>query len=161
CGPGGPGDRHSAAGSGGLGDADRRLGGTAERSGDLRPRANPGAKRVRCRSAAFPGVAGSGPGRRVDSTETGGVAMLARGSPGLRGRLLRMEVLAGLRARRHDPVLDLIRADPTQIMSLAGMPPDPWQEALLRSDANQVLMLASRQSGKSVTAAALALRTAL
>jgi Terminase large subunit, T4likevirus-type, N-terminal len=58
-------------------------------------------------------------------------------------------------------VLDLIRADPTQIMSLAGMPPDPWQEALLRSGAGQVLMLASRQSGKSVTAAALALRTAL
>jgi hypothetical protein len=41
------------------------------------------------------------------------------------------------------------------------MKPDPWQADLLRSDHDRVLMLASRQSGKSQTAAALALHTAL
>jgi hypothetical protein len=41
------------------------------------------------------------------------------------------------------------------------MDPDPWQAKLLRSSADRVLMLCSRQSGKSQTAAALAVRAAL
>lgn len=41
------------------------------------------------------------------------------------------------------------------------MPPDPWQTTLLRSSADRVLLLCSRQSGKSTVAAALALREAL
>jgi hypothetical protein len=46
-------------------------------------------------------------------------------------------------------------------MHLAGLAPDPWQDKLLRSDASRMLLLCSRQAGKSTTAAALALRVAL
>src|SRR5262245_23174024 len=42
------------------------------------------------------------------------------------------------------------------------MSPDPWQTDLLRAPSSgRVLLLASRQAGKSQTAAALALRAAL
>jgi hypothetical protein len=46
-------------------------------------------------------------------------------------------------------------------MSEAGMTPDGWQQKLLRSTSDRVLILACRQGGKSQTAAALALREAL
>jgi hypothetical protein len=46
-------------------------------------------------------------------------------------------------------------------MADADMPPDPWQADLLRSQARRMLLLCSRQAGKSQTAAALALRAAL
>ena len=42
-----------------------------------------------------------------------------------------------------------------------GFAPDVWQEEVLRSTSNRVIMCASRQSGKSETAALLALHTAL
>ncbi|HTU21797.1 MAG TPA: terminase family protein [Gemmataceae bacterium] len=41
------------------------------------------------------------------------------------------------------------------------MTPDSWQTTLLRSSSDRVLVLASRQVGKSQTSAALALKTAL
>jgi hypothetical protein len=41
------------------------------------------------------------------------------------------------------------------------MTPDPWQETLLRSSSRRLLLLCSRQTGKSELAAALALHTAL
>jgi hypothetical protein len=41
------------------------------------------------------------------------------------------------------------------------MRPDPWQTDLLRSSADRLLVLASRQVGKSLAAGALALREAL
>lgn len=73
----------------------------------------------------------------------------------------RLEALTRAR-RNHDPaMLDRLRDDPAQTMAAAGMPPDPWQEQLLRSSAPRMLMLASRQSGKSSVASALALHTAL
>jgi hypothetical protein len=43
----------------------------------------------------------------------------------------------------------------------AGLFPDPWQLALLGSDARQSLLLCSRQVGKSTATAFLALKTAL
>ena len=46
-------------------------------------------------------------------------------------------------------------------MADAGLAPDPWQAELLRSHATRMLLLCSRQAGKSQTAAALALRAAL
>src|SRR5262249_15121023 len=46
-------------------------------------------------------------------------------------------------------------------LTRAGYAPDPWQTALLRSCSDRVLILASRQVGKSLTSAALALREAL
>jgi hypothetical protein len=57
--------------------------------------------------------------------------------------------------------LDRLWAHPEELMIKAGMEPDPWQNALLRSTADRLLLLCSRQSGKSQTAAALALQTAL
>lgn len=51
--------------------------------------------------------------------------------------------------------------DPALLLSAAGMEPDPWQAQVLRSDATQTLLLCSRQSGKSLVSAALALSEAL
>jgi phage FluMu gp28-like protein len=57
---------------------------------------------------------------------------------------------------------DLARAlDPSLIAHDAGITPDPWQADLLRSDADRVLMLCSRQAGKTTTAAFIALGTAI
>jgi hypothetical protein len=57
---------------------------------------------------------------------------------------------------------DMRRAlDPTYLMREIGMQPDPWQEAVLRSDARNMALLCSRQSGKSTTCAVLACHQAL
>jgi len=57
--------------------------------------------------------------------------------------------------------LDCLWADPGRIFRAAGMEPDPWQRELLCSAAPRLLVLCTRQAGKSETAAALALHTAL
>jgi hypothetical protein len=57
--------------------------------------------------------------------------------------------------------VDRYWANPSRIMADAGMVPDPWQVKLLHSRARRTLLLCSRQSGKSQTAAALALQAAL
>ncbi len=54
-----------------------------------------------------------------------------------------------------------LRLDPAALMRHAGMPPDPWQERLLRSKAPRVLLLCCRQSGKSTVTAALSLHEVL
>jgi hypothetical protein len=54
-----------------------------------------------------------------------------------------------------------LKADPANLMALAGMRPDPWQTRLLRSTSRRHLLCCSRQAGKSQVAAALALREAL
>lgn len=59
------------------------------------------------------------------------------------------------------PTLDRLRSDPASVMTAAGYAPDAWQEQVLRSDDPRLLLLCSRQAGKSSVAAALALRTAL
>lgn len=64
-------------------------------------------------------------------------------------------------ATTTNPVLEAIRADPAEILERAGMSPDGWQKQLLRSASDRILVLASRQVGKSQTSAALALTTAL
>src|SRR5262245_5269437 len=79
----------------------------------------------------------------------------------VRRKVTRLEATCRERSQRGQPTLDLLRADPSQVMHLASLPPDGWQEALLRSNAPRMLLLASRQSGKSSVAAALALHTAL
>lgn len=43
----------------------------------------------------------------------------------------------------------------------AGLSPDPWQTDVLRSDASRMLLLCTRQAGKSTVSAALALTTAI
>jgi hypothetical protein len=57
---------------------------------------------------------------------------------------------------------DLTRMlEPSSVMREAGMEPDAWQEAVLNSDARRMLLLCSRQSGKSTTCASLAVHSAL
>jgi hypothetical protein len=79
----------------------------------------------------------------------------------LHRKLLRLEGWAAQRAGPGHLILDDLRGDPTGLMTLAGMAPDAWQERLLRSEATEMLLLCSRQSGKSTLAAALALRAAM
>src|SRR5204863_4247740 len=50
---------------------------------------------------------------------------------------------------------------PSHILRARGLAPDPWQRDLLLSVDRQVLLCASRQSGKSTAVSALALHTAL
>jgi len=59
-----------------------------------------------------------------------------------------------------DKVLSAIKADPAMMFRLSGRTPDQWQTALLRSSHPRTLVNCCRQSGKSLTAAALALRSA-
>src|SRR4051794_39456814 len=61
----------------------------------------------------------------------------------------------------REAATDRYWADPARLMADAGMAPDPWQAACLRSDAPRRLLNCSRQSGKSKTAAGLALKAAL
>jgi hypothetical protein len=65
------------------------------------------------------------------------------------------------RQAADSPALAEMARDPASILTRAGMDPDPWQTDLLRSFDGRVLILASRQVGKSLTAAGLALREAL
>lgn len=60
-----------------------------------------------------------------------------------------------------NPVLRLLRQDPCRLMTLAGMEPDPWQQRLLCSTSPRMLLLCSRQAGKSTAVASLALQEAL
>lgn len=58
--------------------------------------------------------------------------------------------------------LDLAAAlDPVIFSRRVGLDPDPWQADLLRSDAPEILLNCSRQSGKSTTTGTLAVHTAL
>ena len=51
--------------------------------------------------------------------------------------------------------------DPVRLARRAGIEPDPWQAELLRSDDRQIVMLCSRQAGKSTVSSFLALHEAL
>ena len=57
---------------------------------------------------------------------------------------------------------DLARAlDPVLLAEQAGLAPVTWQASVLRSSASRLLLLASRQSGKSTVVAILATHTAV
>ncbi len=73
----------------------------------------------------------------------------------------RLRAVVDRRTAAASPILDLLRADPARILMEAAMAPDPWQASLLRSNSKRLLLLCSRQAGKSTAAAALALRAAL
>jgi hypothetical protein len=53
------------------------------------------------------------------------------------------------------------KGDPVLMSQRAGLTPDSWQSDLLRSDAKQMILLCSRQSGKSTISSILGLHTAL
>lgn len=60
-----------------------------------------------------------------------------------------------------DKSTDLLLAlDPVSLARAAGIEPDPWQSRLLCSTAKQVMLLCSRQVGKSTSVALLATHTA-
>jgi hypothetical protein len=87
--------------------------------------------------------------------------MVARSTRALLRKVAKLEIRAGQRQLVEHAVLAVLRADPAALMVRAGMTPDPWQGDVLRCAAPRLLLLCSRQSGKSSVAAALALRTAL
>jgi Terminase large subunit, T4likevirus-type, N-terminal len=63
---------------------------------------------------------------------------------------------------RMDIALDLATAlDPTLLAKRAGIVPDDWQSKLLRSRSREMILLCSRQTGKSTVSALLALDEAL
>jgi len=76
-------------------------------------------------------------------------------------RLTRLEQHVQTAVRADPALLERLRADPTGVMAAAGQTPDPWQDRVLRSDAERVLLLCGRQMGKSSVAAAVALSAAL
>jgi hypothetical protein len=51
--------------------------------------------------------------------------------------------------------------DPALLFRSSGMEPDPWQADLLRGNAPQVLLLCTRQAGKSTAAACIAVHSAV
>lgn len=51
--------------------------------------------------------------------------------------------------------------DPVSLARLAGLEPDPWQVEILKSSAQQIIMLVSRQGGKSTISSIRALHRAL
>ncbi len=70
--------------------------------------------------------------------------------------MLGMQASSGVMAR------SLARAlDPVLLAREAQIEPDEWQAGVLRSAANQILLLCSRQSGKSTVTALLAVHRAL
>jgi hypothetical protein len=80
----------------------------------------------------------------------------------IRRELTKLKRLAvGRQAARSGKILNRLKADLARLMTDGGLAPDPWQRDLLRSVTLRVMMLASRQSGKSQVAAALALKAAL
>src|SRR5262245_30555293 len=69
--------------------------------------------------------------------------------------------LAARATRGRLTALDKLWPHPELILQRAGMTPDRWQADVLRTRKAQILLLCSRQVGKTSVAAALALRTAL
>ncbi len=93
-----------------------------------------------------------------------------KGPDGLQCCATASSVISSLEEKRLTPSHHLTPAerrdlaaalDPCRVMVAAGLGPDPWQAAFLRSNAPRRLLCCSRQSGKSATVAALAAWTLL
>jgi hypothetical protein len=76
-------------------------------------------------------------------------------------KVARLESAFSKRQQHRHAALDALRQNPTAILGLVGLSPDPWQQKLLESKVMQIMLLCSRQAGKSTIAAALALVVAL
>jgi hypothetical protein len=87
-------------------------------------------------------------------------AMFGRRRGSLRSIVARLEpqIAARPAARR---TLDELAVDPDQVMTRANLTPDTWQHQVLASPMAQILLLCSRQAGKSTVASALAVRAAM
>lgn len=75
--------------------------------------------------------------------------------------LEKMDSLLDALTVRENPILQRLRQDRAAVLEGMNMRPDPWQRDLLLSRSQRVLMLCCRQSGKSLTASAIALVSAL
>jgi Terminase large subunit, T4likevirus-type, N-terminal len=72
------------------------------------------------------------------------------------------EEVRRLRERHHRRRVSAeIASDRAEFARMLGIMPDDWQERLLRSDSDRILINAARQSGKSTTTAIIALHRAL
>lgn len=92
---------------------------------------------------------------------TGGVtSMFGRRRGSLRTLVARLEAQVAARPAALR-TLDQLAVDPDQVMTRANLAPDPWQHQVLASTMAQILLLCSRQAGKSTVAGALAVRAAL
>ena len=76
-------------------------------------------------------------------------------------RLARLEARSATIAEERQRTLTSLRDHPAEVMTRAGLDPDPWQQQVLTSTMAQMLLLCTRQAGKSTVAAALAVRAAL
>ncbi len=83
------------------------------------------------------------------------------GRQSLTTKLNRMEKLLRSRRGSDEDTFMRLSSAPSELMTLAGLAPDEWQRSLLASASDRMLLLCSRQAGKSTVAAALALRVAL
>lgn len=81
-----------------------------------------------------------------------------RGS--LRALVARLEAQVAARPESLS-TLARLNTNPSEVMTRAAMEPDAWQRQVLASESSQILLLCSRQAGKSTVAAALAVRAAL
>ncbi len=62
----------------------------------------------------------------------------------------------------HDVAADFADAlDPVSVLTRNRIQPDPWQERVMRSTADRLVLVAARQQGKSTAAVGIALHTAL
>src|SRR5262245_53546651 len=88
------------------------------------------------------------------------LSMFRRPGATLRTLVARLEAQV---AARPSALETLARLDqnPTEVMTRAGLQADSWQSQVLASTHAQILLLCSRQAGKSTVAAALAMRAAL
>lgn len=91
---------------------------------------------------------------------TGLRSMFGSRRGGLRSLVARLETQVAARPAALR-TLDQLAVDPDQVMTRANLAPDPWQHQVLASTMAQILLLCSRQAGKSTVAAALAVRAAL
>lgn len=81
--------------------------------------------------------------------------------PVLRRKLGVLEARLDAAQRTEAALIAELRRDPARLMVAAGQQPDPWQKGVLESHADRVLLLCSRQAGKSSVSAALSLHAAL
>lgn len=73
----------------------------------------------------------------------------------------RLRRLADRRTAPTSPILERLKADPSNVLRLAGLEPDAWQATAIRSTAQRTLLLCGRQTGKSTTCAGVSLAEAL
>ncbi len=64
-------------------------------------------------------------------------------------------------ASRKMATVAILPSDPVKFAELLGLQPEAWQAEILRSEEKQHIILAARRTGKSTTAAVLALHRAL